>query len=63
MSEPVDKLHGNAGKIPWNKLFLEEVKGYDKDRQVFEAKNKAATTFCINQEMVFRVLYEKDLTT
>ena len=49
--------------VIWNNDFqtLEEIKGFVREPEKFEAKNAAAIKWCESKRMHFQVLYEKDL--
>ena len=49
--------------VTWNDGLqtLEEIKGFVREPEKFEAKNTAAIKWCENKKMHFRVLYEEDL--
>lgn len=44
-------------------FVLEEVKGYVRNEEKFEAKCKAAYKFCKNRGWIYKILFKKDLNT
>lgn len=49
-------VHWSDGSVT-----LEEIKGYVRDVDKFEAKKHYAEAFCEKHQMIYRVLYKKDL--
>lgn len=40
---------------------LEEIKGYIKDKKIFEAKNKVALSFCKDNNIEYKLIFKKDI--